>query len=63
MSAFISKKSLSLEFKKKKKGEGVAEVHSVHTHRFIGPVSAFFLDIKLFVVVLLLFYFLKSDSI
>lgn len=64
MSAFISKKSLSLELKKggKKEEEGVAEVHSVHAHRFIGPVSASFQDKKL-PFVLLLFCFLRGDSI
>lgn len=40
----------------------MAEVHSVHAHRFIGPVSASFQDEKLSFV-LLLFCFLRGDSI
>lgn len=42
----------------------MAEVHGVHAHRFIGPVSAPFQDKKLFFFfVLLLFGFLRGDSI
>lgn len=56
---------MSLELKKggKKRGGGVAEVHSVHAHRFIGPVSAPFQDKKPFLCMLLLFRFLRGGSI
>lgn len=64
MSAFISKKkNPSLELKKKKeRSRGVAEVHGVHTQRFIGLVTVSFQEKKPFFL-LLIFCFLRDDSI